>query len=78
MARDLALSLLWLGFHPEPGNFHSQKRIMPILQDLFWKFSLWHSGLMIWLVSVALLVLAPARYNRLRIQCCHSSGVGHR
>ena len=37
----------------------------------------WHSGLMIQLVSVAVLVPFPAWHSVLRIWHCHSCGTGH-
>ena len=40
------------------------------------QFHLWHSGLMIWLVSVEVRVQSLAWHSRLRIQHCHSCGVG--
>ena len=36
---------------------------------------MWHSGLIIWLVSVVLLVRSPAQCKGLRIWHCHSWGI---
>ena len=41
------------------------------------EFSMWHSGLIIWLVSVVLLVRSPGQCKGLRIWHCHSWGIGH-
>ena len=40
------------------------------------EFPLWHSGLMIWLVSVEAPVQSPALHSGLRIWCCCSCGIG--
>ena len=37
---------------------------------------LWHSGLMIQLVSVEVLVLSLSWHSGLRMQCCRSCGIG--
>ena len=40
------------------------------------EFLHWHSGLMIWLIPVEVLVQSAAQHSGLRILCCHSCGVG--
>ena len=47
-----------------------------LIQKDTWEFLLWHSRLMIWLVSVAVLFKSPVQCCGLRIWHCHSCSVG--